>query len=142
MSLMEKIRQDQIQARKNRDAEKASLLTTLLGEASMKGKNDGNRESTDAEVEETIRKFLKGVRENLKLALERNDHEWINTVKVEQSILEAYLPKQMTADEIREKLSGVEKTKPAMMKYLKANFAGLYDGATASKVVDELLMDK
>lgn len=139
MSLLDKIRADQLAARKNREADKASLLTTLIGEAAMKGKNSGNRESTDSEVEEVIRKFLKGNRENMAIAGDRRDGDWCDRLDAEREVLESYLPKQLSVDEIRAKIQGQEKSKPALMKYLKENFAGLYDGKAASQVVDEYI---
>ena len=48
--LINQIKSDALEARKARQTNTATLLTTLYSEASMVGKNDGNRESTDAEV--------------------------------------------------------------------------------------------
>lgn len=139
MSLIDKIRADQLQARKNRESEKSLILTTLIGEAGMIGKNAGNRESTDEEVTGVIRKFLKGNSENKRIATDCKDSVWLSVLEAERELLESYLPKQLTADEIREKLQGIELSKPVMMKHLKDNYAGLYDGRTASQIVDDLI---
>ena len=64
MSLIQTIKTAQVAARKARDPS-ASLLTTLIGEAEMVGKNAG-REVTDQEVVATIKKFIKGIDETLK----------------------------------------------------------------------------
>ena len=48
--LIENLKEDQLIARKNRDQIKATLLTTLIGEAEMVGKNTGNRSPFDEEV--------------------------------------------------------------------------------------------
>ena len=64
MSLIEKIRVDQLASRKaafNYPATnklQADLLTTLLGEEVMVGKNAGSRETTDAEVIAIVKKFI------------------------------------------------------------------------------------
>ena len=50
MTLFSQIKADQLAARKAKDGLKATLLTTLIGELTAIGKNDGNREVTDAEV--------------------------------------------------------------------------------------------
>lgn len=42
--LIVKIKHDQLVARKNRDQIESTLLTTLIGEADMVGKNNGNRD--------------------------------------------------------------------------------------------------
>jgi len=44
--LINKIKSDSLEARKARQTDTATLLTTLYSEASMIGKNLGNREST------------------------------------------------------------------------------------------------
>ena len=59
MSLLAQLKKDSLLARKAADGVRATLLSTLIAEAEMVGKNAGNRESTDDEVQQTIRKFLK-----------------------------------------------------------------------------------
>ena len=61
--LIEKIKEDSLRARKDRNTWKANLLTTLYAEASMIGKNKGNRVSTDEETTAVITKFLKNAQE-------------------------------------------------------------------------------
>jgi len=65
MSLLAQLKKDSMLARKAADSVRATLLSTLIGEAEMVGKNAGNRESTDDEVQQTIRKFLKNNQEAL-----------------------------------------------------------------------------
>ena len=52
--LINQIKSDALIARKARKIDTATLLTTLYSEASMIGKNLGNRESTDQEVLQVI----------------------------------------------------------------------------------------
>ena len=63
--LLETINQDRNEARKMKYTATATLLTTLYSEAQMVGKNDGNRETTDAEVVAVIKKFVKNIDETL-----------------------------------------------------------------------------
>ena len=63
MSLLTQLKKDSMLARKAVDRVRATLLSTLIGEAEMVGKNAGNRESTDEEVQQMIRKFLKNNQE-------------------------------------------------------------------------------
>ena len=144
MSLLSQIKEQQLTARKNREEIKSSLLTTLLSEALVPGKND-NRESTDAEVVAVVKKFLKGVNETLE-ALKFSSDGRVKVACLEKEILEGFLPKQLTEEEIREIASKViadEEKSPKLMgkvqAYLKANYAGQYDGALASKVIKEIL---
>lgn len=142
MSLLEQIKNDQLTARKAKDSIKASLLTTLFSEASMKGKNAG-RETTDEEVVQVIQKFLKGVNETLK-ALEYSSDGRVKAACIEKDILESYLPKMASAEEIRAAVaeiaaSGVDpKTKMGIvMKMLKDKFGASLDGKLASQIAKE-----
>lgn len=123
-----------------------SLLTTLLSEAIMPGKNE-QRESTDAEVISVIKKFVKNNDECMKAAGDRRDDEWIGRLTVEREILDSFLPKQLTTDELREIVvtfvmnNGISNSKGTgiVMKMLKENYSGLYDGKIASDIVKEIL---
>ena len=137
--LINTLRKDQLEARKNKDKLKSTLLTTLIGEASMIGKNNGNRESTDKEVFDVIKKFIKNINTTIELV------EDVNDLKTEKTILESYLPKQLTEEEldniivsaIKENNYDNIKQMGAIMKFLKDNYNGLYDGSTASKIIKE-----
>ncbi len=134
------IQDDRLAARKAKDAVKASLLTTLFGEISMVGKNAG-RDTTDEEGMAVIKKFLKGNAENEKYAADQQNPNWFTVLHVEKAILESYLPKQMNAVEIQASLERLPAfdNKGVMMKYLKDNFAGQYDGKLAAQVIDKML---
>jgi uncharacterized protein YqeY len=141
-SLLSTIRQDSIAARKNRDAVAASLLVTLLSEAEMTGLNDGKRESTDAEVLATVRKFLKNNDETLKVKV--GDEVLLR----EKALLEGYLPKQLSEDELRAAIQAIAsdlgltaitgKDTGALMKGLNAQYAGQFAGGQASALIKQL----
>lgn len=145
MSLLKTIRKDQLVARKNNDKQRALLLTTLIGEASMFGINDGKRESTDHEVIVTIKKFIKGATELVEKA------EYLSVTHKngldEISILESYLPKQMSEDELSNVISGYitdmnitdMKGMGSVMSKLRENHESEYDGKLASGIVRKLL---
>ena len=138
--LLEKIRADQLQARKESNKTKATILTTLIGEAAMIGKNDGNRNTTDDETAKVIVKFVKGIVETQNLTRGVNMDKF-NELEVEKQILETYLPKQLTADELKSIILTNFTEIPnvgAVMAYLKANYSGLYDGKVASGLVNTL----
>ncbi len=136
MSLMQILKDDQLTARKARETVKASLLTTLIGEAAVIGKNDGNRNTTDAEIVAVIKKFIKGINETLNHTV--NLDNFIE-LQAEKYILESYLPKQMTKEEILDVLRFEVKNKSILMKFLKDNYASKYDGKVAAQAVDEYL---
>lgn len=140
--LLEKIKEDQFAARKSREMLKGTLLTTLYSEALMVGKNAG-RETTDEETNKVIQKFLKGVNETIKyLELGGGDNSTaLHVVRTEKEILEGYLPKMATVEEVNFAVgeiiaSGVEVNKIGIiMKMLKDKFGAALDGKMASTVI-------
>lgn len=136
--LLEKISHDQLQARRARDKFKASALTTLLGEASPKGLETVSDES----VEKVVQKFVKNLRETANHVA--GNPEKLEVVEAELAIFEEYLPKQLTEQELRYIVSsyisyhGCE-TVGDIMKFLKMEYPGQYDGKLASSIAKEIL---
>jgi len=140
--LINQIKSDALIARKTRQTDTATLLTTLYSEAFMIGKNDGSRESTDIEVLQTIEKFVKNANE-VKDILVKNNKDASN-VENEIEILNKYLPKKMSYEElghiIRGIIKGLRKDKSPklmgeVMGMLKILHGGEYDGKMASEIV-------
>lgn len=130
MSLINQIKTQQLEARKN-SSESASLLTTLLSEAVNIGKNNGNRETTDAEVVAVVKKFIKNIDETVNALTARNQDatKFLN----EKAVLETFLPNQLTEIELTE-IAKTKNSMPDFMKFLKENHNGQYDGKLASTV--------
>ena len=142
--LIVKIKHDQLVARKNRDQIKSTLLTTLIGEADMVGKNNGNRDPFDEEVISVVKKFLKGVNETIDI-LSRSGHD-ASQFEKERDILDSYLPTQLTKEKLIVMLDSAvvdgtlvedKSFKGAAMKWLKEHYSGQYDGRVAAAAIDE-----
>jgi uncharacterized protein len=138
--LLDKIQAASLEARKAKDAEKASLLTTLLAEAARIGKDDGNRITTDAETSAVVRKFIKGIDESLPHI---KDDAARDRALREKAVLVTFMPQMVTGSAlvaaVQEIVAGLAEKSPkqmgAVMKALKDRFAGAYDGTEASAVV-------
>jgi uncharacterized protein YqeY len=145
MTLFAQIKADQLTARKAKMGLSATLLTTLIGELTAIGKNDGNREVTDADVVKLVKKFLDGINESIKYMEAAKNVEALVMLRGEAAILAPYMPQQM--DEyvltiaVRAILNelGVGANMGQVMAALKAKHAGKYDGGMASKVVKACL---
>lgn len=142
--LIDQIKKDSLVARKARETNKATLLTTLYSEAFMKGKNK-NRESTDVEVVETVKKFIKNLNDtisNVQLS-EQRQYE----MECEIDIISVYLPKQLSEEELSVIIDNsiVDNKYSSMrdmgkiMRFLKEAYENQFDGVTANKIVRELL---
>ncbi len=142
MTLFERIKADQLAARKSHNGLASSLLTTLIGEAAAIGKNAGNREVTDAEVVALVKKFVKGMDETLGYLGNRNA-EATAVVLAEKDILAKYLPLQLTELALRHAVTSIIATEGKVMgkvmAALKARYDGQYDGKLASQIVKELV---
>lgn len=135
MTLFEKIKADQLHARKNRDTVGAALLTTLISETEMVGKNSGNRAPTDEETVAVVKKFIKNVDETVS-ALQKQNQSVDVPVK-EKAILQQYLPKQLNEIEIEEIAENFA-TMGEFMKHMKIYHNGQYDGKLASTVFNRV----
>lgn len=134
--LVQRIKLEQLEARKNKDSLKANLLTTLIGEHDIVMKNGVVNNDPQSTMTMLIKKFLK----NISITLEsRQSDELLR----EKEILESYLPKQLTRDALALIIAGFmsegHTDKPSLMKNLKANYADQYDGKTANEVITEAL---
>lgn len=147
-TLLETLQKDQLQSRKDRDAIKTSLLTTLFSEAVNVGKNQGNRASTDEEVIAVIKKFVKGSKENIEIYTKTGKTEALNLANQELDILQTYLPQTVSEDvlkvrivEVMSKLNLPKESSSLgkVIKELKNEFGSTLDGALASKLVKEAL---
>lgn len=137
MALADKIRADWIDARKNRHAIHANLLGVLIGSIQTKEKNfSPQRLLSDAEIIKEVQSLLNGVVECKKLF--NADHPNFLKAKEEELILSAYVPSQMSLEE----LTAVIKTKTdagkdlkTIMTELRTEYAGQYDGKSAADLV-------
>lgn len=143
MSLLTQIKKDQLEARKARDTDRATLLTTVIGEATAIGKNDGNRETTDKEVTDLIGKFVKNINETINVIGDSNADRY-NSLLTEKSILQQYLPTQLTEQQIQDIVQKLIDSHTAVtvgyaMSFLKEHHNGQYDGKLASTIIKNAL---
>lgn len=144
MSLFEQLKNDALDARKKADSVRATLLSTLIAEAGMVGKNAGNRESTDEEVQATIRKFLKNNQEALAVI---KDEARRAVLHAEADILTAYLPPMADEAEVRAFIAETvatladrsPKSMGAVMGALKKKFGSGFDARQANAWVRDAL---
>lgn len=136
----QQLKQDQLQARKDKSSS-AKLLTTLLGEVQKVGKDDGNREPTDAECIKVVEKFLKN---NLDTIQHISQHDpRYSELSDENQILQSYLPKQLTPAECGEIIDDLIKAGTTnigqIMAHFKQNYSGQYNGKELSQLVKNML---
>lgn len=134
------LKADYLEARKQRDTVMTKLLSTFINDAEMIGKNDGGREVTESEIVALLKKYIKNLTETLEVSGDE-------TTRIEIGLLQTYLPTQLSEDEISRILldqieeNGFDSPKQMgqLMKFLKENYDGQFDGKRASQLARELL---
>jgi uncharacterized protein YqeY len=98
MTLKEKINADFMTAFKSKNMVAKSILSVVKGEIQTVEKNIGSDNLSDAEVTKILTKTVKSLKETITLT---NDEK----SKVELSVIEVYLPTQMSKEEVTAKVT-------------------------------------
>lgn len=138
--LLQKIKEDCLAARKEKDTTKSLLLSTVVSDVEMIGKN-AKREVTDDDVVTVVKKFMKGINEILTTT--SSDHS--KTIR-EKEILMDYLPVAPTETELSERIDTIlshgANTVGWVMKDLKFVYGSGLDGKLASRLINEKLNNR
>jgi uncharacterized protein YqeY len=98
MTLKEQINADFMTAFKGKNAIAKGILSVVKGEIQTIEKNVGSDNLSDAEVTKILTKTVKSLKETITLS---NDEK----SKVELSVIEVYLPTQMSKEEVTAKVT-------------------------------------
>lgn len=119
--LKDKINQDYMEAFRAKDTLKKNLLSVVKGEIQTIEKNQGIANLPDEEVVKILNKTAKSLRE----IFVTDNSEVLTDVRLELDIIESYLPKQMTQEEITEKIQSLIAEGASNMGEIMKAFANL-----------------
>jgi uncharacterized protein len=149
MNIQERIDSDLKEAMRARDTAKLGVLRMLKSALKYAAiaKSGAEAELSEAEAGQVIRKQVKQRQDSIESFEKGGRAELANKEKEELSILNAYLPQKMSADEVektvREAIAEVGATSKAqmgaVMKAVQAKVAGRVDGKTLSQEVSRQL---
>ena len=148
MSIQERIDSDLKDAMRAKDTTKLGVLRMIKSALKYAAiaKSDTEAELSEAEATQVIRKQAKQRRDSIESFEKGGRAELAKKEKEELSILNAYLPQAMSADELAkvvgDTISEVGATKAqmgAVMKALQAKVAGRVDGKTLSQELSRQL---
>lgn len=148
MTLIELLKLNLLNARKatEPDETKTDLLTVLVSDCVKVGKDAGNRDTTDEECIKLIKSYVKACNTNIAIYEKSGAYSaQLSQALNEKSILESYLPMQLTTAQINTRIadylaiSGGDANFKGLMAYFKANYDGMYDGKTLSTLAKEIL---
>ena len=139
--IYQQLKDANIAALKNHDVNARSVLSVLLNKIKLAEieKRTQNAPLTDADVVAVLQKTPKELAEEKEAFQKANRAENVRVLEEQIAFLSAYLPKMMTAEEIKaEILTLDDKSVPSVMKHFKANFAGKCDMREVQAVLKSL----
>ena len=145
MSLKEELLQDMKDAMRAKEAGKTALSVIRMVRSSIRNTEiDGKCELDDAGVGAVIAKEMKQRKESLADFEKAGREDLVEQVKAEMAVLEKYMPKQLTPDEVRQIVTAAVAGKTGLkmgdvMKLVMPQVKGKADGKLVSQVVREIL---
>jgi len=136
MTLKEKINKDYIDAFKAKNTLSKNLLSVIKGEIQTIEKNTGVENLTDEYVTKILNKSVKSLKETLSSL---TDPDKLSFSKTELEIVESYLPKQMSAEEIESKIDSLISSGITNIGAIMKEFSSL---PVDKKIVSELAKAK
>jgi hypothetical protein len=145
--LEEKILNDYKEAMKARDSLRSSVLSFLRADMMNVAVSKKKNALEDPEVVVVIKKQIKQRQDSIEQFTKGNRPEMADKEKKELDILKAYLPPELSADEIKKVIEEVAAATGAqgmkdmgkVMKEVSAKVAGKADGKLVSDLVRERL---
>ena len=138
--------QDEIKnAMRAKDKPKLSILRQVHGEIKNIEVNE-RRDITDADVDAMLKRLIKQTKETLDGSIKAgNDQERTDTLTAQVAILESYLPKQVSGDELAALIDEVltetgassKKDMGRVMGALTQKTGGNFDKAAAAKEIQQ-----
>jgi len=140
--LLDRLRGDQVAARKAADKDRTLLLGTVL--AALKNRElEGAAPLTDAEVVDVLRKQIKQRRDSVEQYTAAGRDDLAGREQAELEALAAYLPPEADPAEIRAAadaaVAGGATDLGRLMGVLMAQFKGKADGSVVNRIAREAL---
>ena len=133
MTLKEKINADFMTAFKSKNMIAKSILSVVKGEIQTVEKNVGSDNLSDVEVTKILTKTVKSLKETISMA---NDEK----SKVELSVIEVYLPTQMSKEEVTAKVTELVNSGITQIGAIMKEFATLpADKKMVSESIKEVI---
>ena len=133
MTLKERINADYMTAFKAKDSIAKNLLSVIKGEIQTIEKNTGIDNMSDEDVTKILNKTVKSLKETLQASASED-------TKSELAIIEAYLPKQLSKDEIFSKVLDLKQAGITNIGQIMKEFATLpVDRKIVSEAIKEII---
>lgn len=138
--LIDEIKKANIQAMKDKDADARSVYSVVINKynnLAIELKAEG-KEPNDTNMISVIQKTVKELEEELVGWVKLGRQEKIDSIQYQKTLINNYLPKQLSKDEIKTIIDSLEdKSIPSVMKHFKTNYAGQVDMGLVNKIARE-----
>lgn len=139
--IIDTIKTANIQAIKDKNKNARSIYSIIMNKhllASVEARTSG-KSVTDADMVNIISKTIKELNEEQENYEKAGNLEQVKNIAEQKAILEVYLPKMLSADEIKEIISSLQdKSTPSVMKHFKLNYNGAVDMRLVSDVLKSM----
>lgn len=147
MTLEERIQKDLVLAMKNRQENALAALRSIKTAIQNEKTNGTYHELTDADVVGIIQKLVKQRKESMDIYSQAGRNELADKEQKEMLVLMEYVPKQLTEEEVEEKVKEIiaetgafsMKDMGKVMGLATQRMKGLAEGKTISQIVKNLL---
>ena len=135
--LIDELNKANIEALKARDQVARAIYSVILAKykAYAIELRAAGKEATDADLVKIITKTIKELDEEKESYEKAGRAEQAASIATQKSLIEKYLPKLMSEEEIRKVIASLEdKSMPSVMKHFKMNYDGKVDMSLVSKI--------
>lgn len=147
MSLEDKIYQDYIGALKAKDKAKADFLSYLRAEIKNAAISEKKDSLADSQVQTVLKKQKKRLQESLDSMANTSNQAALDEIRKQSALVDDYLPKQLTAQELNSLIETVIKEQNAtslkdmskVMREITLKAGAQLDPKLASQIVKEKL---
>lgn len=135
--LIDELQKANIEALKSGNKVARAILSVVIAKykASAIELKASGKEATDADMVKIITKSIKELDEEKEGYAKVGRNEDVAAIDSQKALIEKYLPKLMSEDEIRNIIASLEdKSMPSVMKHFKMNYDGQVDMSVVSKI--------
>lgn len=135
--IIDEIKKDNVQAMKDHDSVARAIFGVVMNKVmllSIELKKDG-KELVDADTVQILQKTIKELNEERDNYIKAGNGEQAQIIERQKAIVEKYLPKMMSEEEIKAIIDAMEdKSIPAIMKKFKSEYAGKVDMGMVNRI--------
>ena len=139
--ILDEIKKANVEALKNKDKEARTIYSIVMNKAMLETikKREKGEELTDAYMVQIFQKTIKELTEEAENYAKAGNHEESANILKQRQIIENYLPKMMSEEEILSEINKLDdKSIGNVMKHFKMNFASKCDMRMVSEAIKKM----